>query len=86
MWSLGCILVELHTGEPLFNGASESDQVTKICQVLGTPPQRMLQRARKWSQHFRYVQNRYEPRRPLHPDSVSRMTAISLTRSLTNCL
>lgn len=30
-------MAELFTGKPLFPGASEIDQLDKICQVLGTP-------------------------------------------------
>ncbi|KAI3437619.1 hypothetical protein D9Q98_000071 [Chlorella vulgaris] len=37
VWSLGCVLAELATGEPLFLGDSEIGQLLTIFQVLGTP-------------------------------------------------
>ena len=32
-WSLGCILAEMHTGEPLFSGSDQFDQMQKIVKV-----------------------------------------------------
>nr|KAF6444405.1 male germ cell associated kinase [Molossus molossus] len=37
VWAVGSIMAELYTLRPLFPGASEVDEIFKICQVLGTP-------------------------------------------------
>ncbi|KAK8937985.1 Cyclin-dependent kinase G-1 [Platanthera guangdongensis] len=41
MWSLGCIMAEFLTKEPLFSGKSELDQLDKIFRVLGTPDEKI---------------------------------------------
>lgn len=42
MWSLGCVCMEMHTGEPLFGGANQADQICRIADVLGMPPIGMI--------------------------------------------
>ncbi|KAL1110328.1 hypothetical protein AAG570_007861 [Ranatra chinensis] len=42
MWSLGCILAELLTGFPLLPGEDEADQLACIIELLGMPPQKLL--------------------------------------------
>ncbi|PFH33378.1 putative cell-cycle-associated protein kinase DYRK2 [Besnoitia besnoiti] len=38
MWSLGCVLAELHNGHPLFAGENEKDQINCMMEILGPPP------------------------------------------------
>ncbi len=59
-FSLGCILVEMHTGEPLFSGSDEFDQMRRIVEVLGIPPHSMIGHAPKLNSFFRT----YRPSRP----------------------
>eukprot|EP00668_Euglena_longa_P001977 GGOE01002304.1.p1 GENE.GGOE01002304.1~~GGOE01002304.1.p1 ORF type:complete len:385 (-),score=53.34 GGOE01002304.1:249-1367(-) len=37
LWATGVIMAELYLLRPLFPGISESDQIFKICSVMGTP-------------------------------------------------
>jgi cell division cycle 2-like protein len=37
MWSVGCIFAELLTRDPLFQGANEVDQVTRVFELCGVP-------------------------------------------------
>jgi len=37
MWSVGCIMAELFTKEPLFKGHCEDEQINVICSILGSP-------------------------------------------------
>jgi len=56
-WSLGCILVEMHVGEPLFSGQNEFDQMVKICEVLGQPPDHLLDNSPKAKKFFTQREN-----------------------------
>merc|ERR1719471_334952 len=37
LWSVGCVLAEMASGQPLFAGDSEIDTIFKVFQKLGTP-------------------------------------------------
>jgi dual specificity tyrosine-phosphorylation-regulated kinase 2/3/4 len=47
MWSLGCILAELYSGRPLFPAESEHRLLLKFTEVLGNPPQELLQASKR---------------------------------------
>lgn len=38
VWSLGCMLVEMHSGVPLFDGRDEEEQIIRHVELLGIPP------------------------------------------------
>ncbi|KAK9446892.1 uncharacterized protein V1518DRAFT_422896 [Limtongia smithiae] len=45
MWSLGCIVAELHIGCPLFPGENEQEQLGCIMEVLGPPEPYIVDRS-----------------------------------------
>jgi len=47
IWATGCVLYEIATGIPLFDGRDESDQIEKVDQVLGSPDQRLTKKFEK---------------------------------------
>lgn len=47
MWSLGCILAELLTGYALLPGEDEADQLACIIELLGMPPQKLLDQSKR---------------------------------------
>jgi len=58
MFSLGCVLAELHMGRPLFPGDNDVDQLARIMEVLGPPPMDIVNRSTKRNTFFEGTSNR----------------------------
>mmetsp|Transcript_9575 Transcript_9575/g.15712 ORF Transcript_9575/g.15712 Transcript_9575/m.15712 type:complete len:507 (+) Transcript_9575:61-1581(+) len=82
MWSLGCILCELHTGVPLFQGDTEHDQMARIVEVLGLPPSHMIEKSDRASHFFVQESDSSWSLRPVQ----NRMRTIPGTRALSDVL
>jgi dual specificity protein kinase YAK1 len=59
MWSLGCIVVELFLGLPLFPGSSEYNQVSRITEMLGLPPTWMLEMGKQSGEFYEKMQDEF---------------------------
>uniref|UniRef100_A0A8U8BIC0 Uncharacterized protein n=1 Tax=Geospiza parvula TaxID=87175 RepID=A0A8U8BIC0_GEOPR len=57
IWSLGCVMAELHLGWPLYPGNDEYDQVCYICSTLGLPRGELLCAAQKTQSFFQRVKH-----------------------------
>eukprot|EP01084_Bolivina_argentea_P144242 253139_1 len=54
LWAMGAIMSELYTLRPLFPGQSESDQLYKICSILGPPTIKTWKYGIKLSQNMNF--------------------------------
>ncbi|OLL24502.1 Dual specificity protein kinase pom1, partial [Neolecta irregularis DAH-3] len=72
MWSLGCILSELHTGYPLFPGENEQEQLACIMEVFGPPDKHLIEKSTRKKLFFDssgkprpFVSSKNKRRRPM---------------------
>lgn len=47
VWACGCVFYEMLTSKPIFPGANDIDQLTKIHQFTGTPNSRLIMKMRR---------------------------------------
>ena len=71
MWSLGCILAELLTGYPLLPGEDEGDQLSCIIELLGMPPQKLLDQSKRAKNFISSKGKFYHPSTPTASSSLA---------------
>jgi serine/threonine protein kinase len=54
MFQKGAILVEMHTGVPIFDGKDEQEQLIKMAAVLNSMPQRLIEQSPKRKSFFQW--------------------------------
>jgi len=52
IWGAGCVMFEVLTLVPLFPGKNELDMIHRIHNILGTPPQKILDRFKSHASHL----------------------------------
>lgn len=55
MWGVGCVTFEVLALFPIFPGSNELDQIAKIHEVLGTPPEHVLDKMRRRGSAHRHL-------------------------------
>lgn len=70
MWSLGCVCAEMYLGLPLFPGASQHNQLTRIVDMLGAIPDFMVEHGKKSDKFFVPLSNSSN-NDSLHPFSLT---------------
>ncbi|XP_023484191.1 MAPK/MAK/MRK overlapping kinase isoform X6 [Equus caballus] len=79
LWSAGCVFYEITSLQPLFPGANELDQISKIHEVIGTPAEKTLTKFKQATEKQSLTSHRkaFLPERPVAPQLLSNNWQIS---------